>query len=298
MSQEEYKNLYRNEWEAIEDEKTQPRYLRKVISTPFKDFRENVLGQDPQFVDELVKSLYSGDAYILKQAFTPKFMRDTTAQLHELGRKTPSSFHKMLDGCPDFHRIITPELANNYALRQIKHAYYFFPWNDDPFNLIEPIGERWSIFKFLGGYPLDAYENNIPSTGVVNRVQISQYASGVGELEIHSDPYLNQKVAISGIMSKRGEDYKTGGAYILNKNREKIDIEDRLEVGDVYIVYPTVFHGVETIDKGEKTDWDSFKGRWFMGLYSNESDLYAKRHTCYGVEDKINAGLKEISHPH
>ena len=57
---------------------------------------------------------------------------------------------------------------------------------------------------------------------MVDRLQIAQYPSGVGELELHSDPFENQKMAISGIMSKRGKDYKTGGAYILNSNKEKI----------------------------------------------------------------------------
>ena len=298
MEQKLSENLYQKEWKAIEDEKTQPRFLRKIISTPYKEFSEKVLEQDPVFVREIVQSLYSGDVYILKQGFPNKFLQNLAVELHQYGKKTPSSFHKMLDECPDFHRVITPELAKNYSLRQIKHSYYFFPWNNDPFNLFESVNERWRVFKFLGGFPLNAYENNLPSTGIIDRLQIAQYASGVGELELHSDPYLYQKVAISGIMSKRGEDYKTGGAYILNENQEKINIEDSMDIGDIYLVYPTVFHGVETIDKGKNIDWDSFDGRWFMGLYSNASDLYEKRHTCYGVENAINSGSSEILHPH
>lgn len=298
MKQKVSENLYQKEWKAIEDEKTQPRFLRKIISTPYKEFSEKVLEQDPVFVREIVQSLYLGDVYILKQGFPKKFLQNLAVELHQYGKKTPSSFHKMLDECPDFHRVITPELAKNYSLRQIKHSYYFFPWNNDPFNLFESVNERWKVFKFLGGFPLNAYENNLPSTGIIDRLQIAQYASGVGELELHSDPYKYQKVAISGIMSKRGKDYKTGGAYILNENQEKINIEDNIDIGDIYLVYPTVFHGVETIDKDKNVDWDSFDGRWFMGLYSNVSDLYEKRHTCYGVENAINSGSSEILHPH
>ncbi|MBT6718715.1 MAG: hypothetical protein HOB18_13925 [Nitrospina sp.] len=290
LKQSMSENLYRKAWDTIEDEKTQPRFLREIISTPYKEFSEKVLQQDPRFVKKIVQSLYSGDVYILKQGFSGKFLRDLSGILHQHGKQTSSSFHKMLDGCPDFHRVITPELAKNYSLRQIKHSYYFFPWNNDPFNLLESVNKRWRIFKFLGGFPLDAYENNLPSTGVVDRLQIAQYPSGVGELELHSDPYLNQKIAISGIMSKRGMDYKTGGAYILNSNKEKIDVEDDMDIGDIYLVYPTVFHGVETIDRGSEVDWSSFSGRWFMGLYSNASDCYAKRHTCYGVEDQVLSG--------
>jgi hypothetical protein len=290
LKQDVSENLYRKEWESIEDEKTQPRFLREIISTPYKEFSEKVLEQDPRFVREIVQSLYSGDVYILKQGFSEKFMRGISAKLHQHGKETQSSFHKMLDGCPDFHRAITPELAKNYSIRQIKHSFYFFPWNNDPFNLFESLNKRWRIFKFLGGFPLVAYENNLPSEGVVDRIQISQYPTGVGELELHSDPYLYQKMSIVGILSKRGVDYETGGAYILNSNKEKIDVEKDLDIGDIYLVYPTVYHGVETIDKGSEVDWSSFRGRWFMGLYSNASDVQKNRHTSYGLEDRLSLG--------
>jgi len=283
-------NLYQNEWKSIENEKTQPRFLRKVISTSYKDFSEKVLEQSSAFVKKIVESLYSGDVYILKDAFKKKYLLDLQDKLHHHGKITPSSFHKMWDGCPDFHRAITPELAKNYALRQIKHSYYFFPWNNDPFKLFKSVNKRWRVFKFLGGFPLDAYEKNIPSTGVVDRLQVVQYTSGVGELEVHSDPYLYQKMTISAIMSKKGKDYNTGGAYILNSRKEKVDVEGEMDIGDIYLTYPTVFHGVETIDKGREADWSSPQGRWFLGLYSNVSDENARRHTVYGVESMLSEG--------
>lgn len=290
-------NLYKKEWESLENEATQPRFLGKVISFPFSEFSQKVLAQEPGFVRSIVESMYSGDVYILKNAFPAEFMRSLIATLHEHGRQSPSEFYKMLDGCPDFHRIITPELASNYALRQIKHSYYFFSWNNDPFCLFEPIYKRWGVFKFLGGFQFDEYEKNIPSTGVVDRLQIAHYPSGIGELELHSDPFLHQKMAISGIMSKRGNDYMSGGAYVIDKNKNRVDVEDDMDVGDIYIVYPTVLHGVETIDKGKPLDWNSVSGRWFMGLYSNASDFYAKRHTCYGVEEAFNKGnIDTITH--
>ena len=85
-------SLYRKEWNTIEDEKTQPCFLREIISTPYKEFSERVLEQDPGFVREIVRSLYSGDAYILKQGFPGKFLRDLSVRLHQHGKQTPSSF--------------------------------------------------------------------------------------------------------------------------------------------------------------------------------------------------------------
>jgi len=290
-------NKFIREWGAIESEDTQPRWLGKVVERSFDEFRGEVLGQNDREIKSIVESLYQGDVFILRNAFSADYMESLKRTMHDYGKKYESSFHKMVDGCPNFHRQITPELANNYALRQIKHSYYFFPWNEDPLNLFESIYKRWGIFKMVSGFSFDEYEKNIPSTGVVDRLQIVNYVSGVGELEVHSDPYLYQKIAICGIMSQRGEDFDTGGAYAVDENKNRVDLEDMFNVGDIYIVYPTVLHGVETIDKGCKIDWDSPRGRWFMGLYSNASDEYARRHTVYGVEDMLSKGDSKFASP-
>ena len=31
----------------------------------------------------------------------------------------------MLEGCPDYHRIITPEIAKNYSVGAVRHTTYF-----------------------------------------------------------------------------------------------------------------------------------------------------------------------------
>jgi hypothetical protein len=275
-------NLFQKEWKDIESEVTQPRFAREVISTPYKEFCEKVLEQNPKFVRTIVNSLYSGDIHILKNAFSVEFIKNLVTSTHLQGKSTPSSFPQMLDECPDFHRIITPEISENNSVQQVKHAYFLFPWNKDP--LFEKIYERWRVFKFLGGFPMDSYEENIPSTGPIDRIQLAHYVSGEGELEVHSDPTINQKMTISVIMSKRGEDFVNGGSYALNKNKERIDLENNLDIGDIYMFYPTVLHGVETIDREDEVDWGSHKGRWFMGLYTSTSDSYAKQHAYYGVE--------------
>jgi len=277
-------NFYKKEWKAIEEVGTQPGCFRELIDMPFEEFKAKVYAQEKGFVKSTVESLYSGDIYILRDAFTREFMVDLRSRVHEYGKKSPSTFHKMLDQCPNFHRMINPEVAKNYAMWAIRHSYYFFQWNEDELGILDAVNERWRVFKFLGGFPRDTYEKNIPSDGTVDRLQIAQYISGQGELERHRDPYLYQKFAISGIMSKRGVDFETGGAYALGSNNEHIDLEDKFEVGDIYILYPTVEHGIETINQGAEIDWDADDGRWFMGLYSNASDHMKNRHTCQGLE--------------
>jgi len=277
-------NPYLVEWDKIEDEATRPRKLREIKIVQFDEFKKKVYGEDPAFVKELVESLYAGDVYVLKGAFSKEYFEDLKKKMFAWGKQSPSSFHKMLEGVPDFHRVIDKSVSKNYSFQAIKHSYYFFPWNDDQFGVFEPIWERWRVLKFLGGYNKDEYEKNTPKDGVIDRIQFVHYPSGAGELETHSDPYLNQRTIISGMMSKRGEDYKEGGVYFVGDNDEKVDAEEYLDVGDMCIAYATVLHGVAFVDKGVEVDWDNIGGRWFLGLYFNDTDYKKDRHTGYAVK--------------
>ena len=44
-------------------------------------------------------------------------------------------------------------------------------------------------------------------------------------------------------------------------------------------------HGVDTIDPDQKPNWLTKDGRWWLGLYSNSSDMVSKR--AQGVKVKI-----------
>lgn len=281
----EFKNTFKEEWEAIESPKTLPRYVRSSVEIPFDEFKNKVLEQDPKFVKSVVKSFYSGDVWILKETFPPKFMIDLRKKMHEYGQNTPSEFHKMLEGCPNFHRIIDTSVAKNYSFQSLKHSHYFFPWNEDPFNLFEETYKRWNIIKIISGLRPNEYRYNTPKDGIVDRLQIVHYPSGTGKIETHSDPYLNQRLIISGIMSKRGKDYTSGGAYFVDKDNIEVDFEDKFDVGDFAIYFPTIHHGVKIIDEGKKTDWNSIEGRWWFGPFSNSSDQVKERHTGYAIKD-------------
>ena len=66
------------------------------------------------------------------------------------------------------------------------------------------------------------YEKNIPSDGQIDRLQIVNYPKGGGELRDHVDPRQNQRVVSGLIMSKIGEDFKSGGFYFRNKTIKKL----------------------------------------------------------------------------
>jgi hypothetical protein len=282
-------NPFESAWLKVEDPVTQPSRLRNTLEVEYRSFLEQVYNGDQAYAESLVDSLYAGDAYLIRNAFTREYMLELRDRVYDYWTKTPSSFHKTLEGVPNFHRIIDPEAAKNYTFKSIRHSCYFFPWNEDPLNLWKPVLERWRLCKYIGGLDKTAYEGNTPKDGIVDRIQIANYPAEVGVSETHSDPWENQRLIISAYMSKRGEGYHKGGFYYIGKNDEQVDFEDQLEIGDMVISYATVYHGVATVDPDKKVDWDSKDGRWWLGLYSISSDEVKDRAVGRAVSVGVGA---------
>ena len=47
-------------------------------------------------------------------------------------------------------------------------------------------------------------------------------------------------------MSKKGIDFNEGGFYFRDKNNKKLNIEDKLEIGDLYF-YGSIVHGLRQL---------------------------------------------------
>lgn len=274
------KITFKSAWQKIEKEKKLPSRMRNLIKVEADEFENNILKEESSFVNNFVNSIIEGDCYVIKNVFSKNFMRNLRDNAWEYFENKPSSFHKMLENCPNFHRLIDKETGKKYSFQVCKHSFYFFPWNKDAQNIYEPINKKWRLIKKLMGLKMDEFEKNTPADGIVDRVQVVQYHSRDGFLETHTDPFKFQRFFISGYMSKRGEDYDGGGFYILDKNDQKINIEDNIDIGDMGIGYATVAHGVDPVNINKEPNLnDKTDGRWFLGLYSNQSDEVKERHT-------------------
>lgn len=283
-------NSFSHAWDLAESLSPRPERVRNIIRRPYSAFADNVANAHNGFVSDIVQSLYAGDVYILRGAFPANFMRSIRAATMEYFASRPSEFHKMVEGSPDFHRLIDLETGRNYSFNVCKHSAFFYPWNDDPLNLFQPVYQRWRIIKRLMGLSPRAYEKNTPKDGVVDRIQIAQYPSKIGYLEPHSDPYLHQRLFFSGYMTKRGVDYQGGGFYLVGRDDKVLEVEDGIDVGDVGIGYATVVHGVAPCNRHLEPDWSTDAGRWFLSMYSNASDVGTSRHTGHPVK----LGLAEV----
>ena len=278
-------------WTKLESQSQPPKVVKKISILEFDKIKNSINNKNEFFVKNLAKRMYSGEAFIVRNA-AKKNLRKTIIDLAKYyDKKQKPSFHKMLDGTPNFHRIIDKKITKKYSLYAIKHSYFFYNWNIKTKlekNLKSGVYRHWRYVKFLAGNSKFQYEKNIPSQNQIDRLQIVNYPHGGGELRDHVDPRKNQRIVSGLIMSKKGIDFESGGFYFRDKNNKKLNIEDKLEIGDSVIFYGSIVHGVEKVDKNKKLNWNSYKGRWFIGMFVNDSNHVMNRATANDLTNSTN----------
>lgn len=280
-------NIYKECWKKYLKDTEMPTYFTGIKKVYYNEFKEKISDDNEHFADEIIKELIAGKVILIKNAYSKEFVSNLKKEVMNFWKNNPDTFYKMKEGCKDFHRIITPEKAKNYSIGAVKHATYFFPWNDNPCKINKEIFERWGYIKKVYGLRFDEFQKNTPKDGKVDRIQIAVYPPGLGELETHTDPINNAPCAVSGYLSSiNNNDFSSGGFYCLDPKENKIDIENKIDVGDMAFFCATVKHGVAAIDKdnlivkNNEYDWNSGEGRWFLGLYTNDSDEIKNRTTA------------------
>ncbi|MDC3089835.1 hypothetical protein OA346_01130 [Candidatus Pelagibacter sp.] len=285
-----FDNTIQNYWSYLENKSLPPRYVSKVNKLDFSTLKEAVDNKDINFVKKIIRRMYEGnEAFILKNSASKK-LKKTVLELANKYKRKKSSFHKMHDGCPNFHRIINKEITKKYSLFAIKHSFYFYNWNIRTKlekDLKNGVYRHWRYIKSIAGNGKKKFEKNIPSDGQIDRLQIVRYPAGGGELRDHVDPRKNQRIVSGIIMSKLGEDFQKGGFYFKSSKSNKLNIEKHLDEGDAVIFYGSIAHGVDKVDPKEKLIWDSDKGRWFIGMFVNDSDHVRNRITAKDLTGSV-----------
>mgnify|MGYP000277050056 FL=1 len=278
-------------WNYLEQKYPSPKYVGKVKYMEFKDLKKATDSKNENYLKKIIKNMYvKKEAYILRNSAT-KGLKETVLDIANHYKKTrKTSFHKMKDGTPNFHRVIDKDITKKYSLFAIKHSFYFYNWNVKSKlekKLKDGAYRHWRYIKSLAGNGKNQFEKNIPGNKQIDRLQIIRYPAGGGELRDHVDPRKNQRVVSGIIMSKIGEDFLKGGFYFKSTKTKKINIEKRLELGDAVIFYGSIAHGVEKVDPQEKLSWKSNKGRWFIGMFVNDSDHVHNRLTAKDLTGSV-----------
>lgn len=282
------KNLFKEEWKLIEKEGNLPNYLENIVEMDWNEFKSKILEQDPKFVSNFVGSIYNGDIYLLKGAIQKEELTKLKHRLYDWSINTPSQALRKEDSPPNFHSLFNKSSAVKYDFEIVRKAFYFFRWNEDEFKVFENVSEPLSILKVLSGNRYDAFVNNCPEDGIIDRPIAMQYPSGAGYGKLHTDPFGSQKVIMGVTMSQKGEDYQSGGVYVLNKNKEKVNLDKEVNVGDIHLIYPSLYHGIDMIDEGTTPDWNSINGRWYMGLQSLVTEFQKDRIVGKDIVESID----------
>jgi len=282
------KNFFLEEWKRIEKIKKGPDNFKNIITIEHKEFVSKIFEQDSSFVKSVVESIYGGDLYILKNAINKEKVKHIKDEIHKFTLSNPSIFHKMLEGVPNFHRWIDKKASvDPYSLRHVKHSTYLFPWNEDISNIRKIVNETCRPLKFLSGLSLFEYENNTPKDKIVERLQVTRYPP-TGFVEPHLDPDPLMRFVISGYLSKRGIDYQNGGFYMIDKKNGKLDLEAKIDAGDIGFFYATLRHGVDIIDPTKSPDIKKKDGRWWFGYNIHNSDFIKREKRATGIPYNIN----------
>ena len=62
-----------------------------------------------------------------------------------------STFYKIKEGCPNFHRTIGDKENLKYSIKSNRHDYYFFPWNrnKEKLDLFDYFYPKWRLITIL-----------------------------------------------------------------------------------------------------------------------------------------------------
>jgi hypothetical protein len=129
----------------------------------------------------------------------------------------------------------------------------------------------------LSGITPDAVAGNRPSDGIVDRVEISHYPTGIGGIAFHSDPLMAQRFQLTLTLTEFGKDFKRGGFAVGAPDGGIVRLEPQAPLGSMFGFMPSVCHGVEVIDPDLPVDWDGATGRWYASTSMVTSAHVAER---------------------
>lgn len=247
------------------------------------------VGLDKNTVNQIRADIQSHNVVVLKSYFEKSELNNLKKNFHSLFLQSVSSNPPLTPNCPNFYRRdIDPPLS---AVKRNKQFVTSFYWNNDFFGerglFISLSKLRNIIAKLPPDYTLSGFE----ADGYVTYANITHYPINGGKLNKHTDPPNKQFCTIMAAMSQKGDDFLNGGLYV-EIDSQKIDIDEFLEIGDVYLMNPQTIHGVDIVDAEENNEinWNSPKGRWilFPALIEAKSALGVKVEGLKDLEENEN----------
>lgn len=233
----------------------------------FKNFNYNhnsqaIEGYCEDDIKQIRLYIESHKVVILKSVFNKSLMREIKERVFNHMIVAEENNPEIEVDVPNYFR--RDENPEKSAVKRIKQFFASFYWNKDIAGETELMKAMSKLRNQVAELPIDYAINGIESDGYMTYSNITHYPSGGGMLNKHQDPPNKQFTVIISSMSEKQKDFEVGGVYI-EVEGEKIDLDQILEIGDVYLMNPQTIHGVEAIDPHlDELQWQSPKGRWIL----------------------------------
>jgi len=216
---------------------------------------------DEKVVGRMRDDILNGDVYIVRGFLEKERVLKIRDYLGGIGRNSLPNYQRIEKGCPNFHRM--DRWDPRAHVRACIHSFSFFPWNQDVFDFFELFRPVYQLKNLVSAVPKDSFLGNEPDRGCTARLSFQYYPRGGGGINKHQDPYDYHQITVPAlVMSKKGEDFQQGGAFVEKSDGEHQLLDDLCDVGDVVYFNAKCFHGVEPIDPDATPDWLSLEGRW------------------------------------
>jgi len=145
-------------------------------------------------------------------------------------------------------------------------------WDKDIYD-VRKLFIRLAQFRNI----IQGYEKNFAIKNIEKNLwtasRIQHYPTGGGFFSKHKDIVLNTVTSKAKIkkflqiillLTSKGKDFRNGGAFIIDKNKKKIDLEKFAKAGSILLYNGTSMHGVDEIDPEKKFSSFSNLGRYVM----------------------------------
>ena len=233
----------------------------------FNNFKYNpelsrLEGYSREDVEEIRSLIETHKVVILKNVFDREVIKKIRERVFNYMNLTGQSNPTVVPGVSNYFR--RDENPEKSAVKRIKQFAASFYWNQDIAGETKLMKAMSRLRNEIAGLPVEYTLNGIEPDGYMTYSNVTQYPTGGGMLNKHQDPPNKQFAVIISSMSEKGKDFFLGGVYV-EIDGKKIDLDNVLQIGDIYMMNPQTIHGVDNIDPDiNSLQWDSINGRWIL----------------------------------
>lgn len=225
---------------------------------------------DQNFMKNIKQRIVEGEIVIFKNFVTSNEIELLKSYLHNIQRSSLPEFVPILEGAKNNYRINFSDPRS--PIPAFFHVWSFYNWNQDLFSLYDRYRDIFRLRNIIAGLPEDTFLNMKAEHGCAARLSVQFYPCGKGFFTAHEDPYdIHQLVVPIMAMSRKGDEFYSGGNFVRTGPETFVNTEDFVEPGDIVLFNTLCEHGVAPIDENDTFDPLSPKGRWMMLFAVNKT---------------------------